>query len=122
MHVWLTTIDKFGWNHSQIWWDQHLIPQYEYMKGYSISHICCTNALDICFQRIGLEPPKMKRNSYEKATFMPEKKFQQFDLLTEETKALVRKLYANDYDLCKLYCANDELDLAGHQLQRLCKQ
>ena len=92
VHVWMTVIAEFGWENNNFWWDQHLIPQYEYLKGYNISYICCTNALDRCFSKVRLDPPTIVRNSYEKAAFMPNEKFQSFHLLKKETKALVRKL------------------------------
>ena len=107
VHEWMTTVDIFGWNHPDLWYDQHLIPQIEYLKGYNISLVCCTNAMERCFSNIGLNQPKIVRNSYEKASFMPVKKFQKFDLLTEESKALVRKLYADDYILFNTFCESN---------------
>jgi hypothetical protein len=112
VHVWMSTINRYGWDHPDLWWDQHLIPQYEYLKGYNISYICCTDRLDRCFSKIGLRPPKVVRNSYEKAAFMPEKKFQKFDLLKAETQMLVRKLYKDDYDIYDIFCGRDAVSIS----------
>jgi hypothetical protein len=106
VHTWMETIARFGWGHSDFWWDQHLIPQYEYLRGYNISHICCTDSLEECFPMIGIPKPKIIQNSYEKAKFMPEKKFQSFEMLRKETKSLIHELYRDDYVMYDIFCGN----------------
>lgn len=124
VHKWMETIDKFGWDHGDFWWDQHLIPQYEYLKGYNISQICCTDSLERCFLEIGIRQPSIIRNLYEKANFMPEKKIQSFGLLRDDTKSLVRKLYKDDYRVYDTFCGAGRNDLnfaTTQQLQESCR-
>lgn len=95
-----------GWQHKYCSWNEHIVPQIEFLKGYNLSFIGCLDSVNETFAKIHLNvsSEKTKGNSYEHTRNMPAEKFQSFDLLDLETKTLVQKVYHEDYELYRTFC------------------
>ena len=100
LELWVTEIARRGWTSCR--WNEHLVPQVEYMKGWPIKEIVCMESLGN-FVRTWSIPPSI-HNTYERDAMMPKTKFTQTALVPNETRAMVRKLYAVDYEMRGLFC------------------
>lgn len=97
------SIKRIGWKRA--YWNVHIIPQIEFMRGLNVSHIGCIDSINETFALLGLRSDVKVGNVYEHNMNMPKEKFASFDMLDEETKALMRELYADDFKLYKANCA-----------------
>lgn len=98
-------VNTIGWSNTQAAWNEHIVPQVEFMRNLNVSHIGCVNSINETFTKMQLNTKKeMKNNAYEHNSNMPEEKFASFDLIDDETKALIQKLYADDYKLYHSTC------------------
>jgi hypothetical protein len=109
IHLMLLSVKEHGWynaNTNPIW-DEHILPQVEFMRGLNVSFIGCVNKINEALDKFQLQPSSQQvyDNAYEHNDNMPVQKFASYDLLDEETNLLLRDLYADDYKLFLSTCA-----------------
>lgn len=107
MSMMLRTVKSFGWENTpsvDSHWNEHIVPQAEWIKGLNVSHIDCVPNLNGVLNKYDLPEPT-KDNSYEhNNNTMPKEKYASYDLLDEDTKALIVELYADDKALYESIC------------------
>ena len=105
IHQWLETVNNVGWDHPNFYWEHHFLPQIDNLHGYPVSYIVCPEKLDDTLLALGMEPSSGLQNAHEHVEDrMPRNKFQKYEMLREETKELVRKLYYDDYVMYNTFC------------------
>jgi hypothetical protein len=107
MYLWMKTVRDCGWNNTRCRWNEHLIPQIEFVRGYDLRLIGCLDSIEDTFSRINVSLNQTQMNTYQHKDGMPSEKFQSFDLLFNDTKTLIRELYKEDYDLFHTFCGDD---------------
>ena len=107
MKMMLRDVKEIEWENtpsSDSHWNEHIVPQVDWIKGLNVSHIDCVWNLNEVLDKYDLPKPS-KDNSYEhNSTTMPKEKYASIDLLDEETKALIAELYADDIALFESIC------------------
>ena len=112
----MNAVKMNGWNNTKFHWNEHIIPQVEFMRGLNVSHIGCIGSLNETLAKLhllddgggggGVDEEGVRMNQYERNDKMPSLKFGSYALLSVETKALIREVYEEDYalfdSLCKL--------------------
>lgn len=103
-----------GWNNTKFHWNEHIIPQVEFMRGLNVSHIGCVGSINETLAKLHLldgdggggggNEEEVRVNQYERNNKMPSMKFGSYDMLSVETKALIRELYEEDYALFDSHC------------------
>jgi hypothetical protein len=103
----MSTVKTFGWANTpsaDSHWNEHIVPQVEWMKGLNVSHIGCVDAIDDVLDRFNLPHP-LEDNYYEhNETTMPKEKYASFDLIDGETRELIMELYADDIKFFESNC------------------
>lgn len=103
----MNTVKQIGWNTTLLFWNVHIVPQVEFMRGLNISHIGCLHSINETLKQMHLGPlQNFKTNIYEHTDNMPTEKFASYDLVDEETKTLMKELYAEDYKLYEETCVD----------------
>ena len=111
LHQMLSMVKSLGWeNRPSIdsHWNEHIVPQVEWIKGLNVSHIGCVDSMSDVLTKYGLSEPS-KDNHYEhNITTMPKEKYASYDLLDDETKALILELYDEDIKLFESTCVIED--------------
>lgn len=102
----MSTVQEVGMNNTRWAWNEHVRPQIEFMRGVNFAYIGCIDSMKEALTELGLNAtlPPEKSNAYQHNDNMPMEKFGSFDVLDEETKALIREVYREDYDLYESTC------------------
>jgi len=111
----MNAVKTNGWNNTKFHWNEHIIPQIEFMRGLNVSHIGCIGSLNETLAKLHLlddvdgggggdEEEEVRMNQYERNDKMPSMKFGSYALLSVETKALIRDVYEEDYSLFDSLC------------------
>ena len=105
--TWLQSFHKYGFNNPNCKWNEHIIPQVEFIKGSDIKYIGCTERAHdtLMALNISYNSSSTADNSYERNIRMPKEKFQSYDLLTNNAKKLLDEVYADDYVAHRCFCA-----------------
>ena len=105
----MNSVKKNGWNNTNIHWNEHIIPQVEFMRGLNVSHIGCIGSINETLAKLNLlgTEKKVSSNQYEHNSEMPSVKFGSYDMLSLETKALIREVYDEDYALFDSLCTEN---------------
>ncbi|KAL7479009.1 hypothetical protein ACHAW6_004757 [Cyclotella cf. meneghiniana] len=105
----LLSVKENGWYNANTnpVWDEHILPQVEFMRGLNVSFIGCVSKVNEALNKFQLQPSSQQvyNNSYEHNDNMPGQKFASYDLIDEETNLLLRDVYAEDYKLFLSTCA-----------------
>lgn len=106
IHLLMSTVQEVGWDDTQWVWNEHVPPQTEFMRGVNFAYIGCIESMEEALIGLGLNTtlPPDESNAYQHNCNMPVEKFGFFDVLDEETKALIREVYREDYDLYESIC------------------
>ena len=112
----MTSVKKNGWNNTKFHWNEHIIPQVEFMRGLNMSHIGCIGSINETLAKLHLlgdddnaagdQEEVVRMNQYERNNKMPLVKFGSYNMLSDETKALIREVYEEDYALFDSLCSN----------------
>jgi len=105
----MNSVKKNGWNNTNLHWNEHIIPQVEFMRGLNVSHIGCIGSINETLAKLNLlgTEKKVSSNQYEHNSEMPSVKFGSYDTLSLETKALIREVYDEDYALFDSLCTEN---------------
>ena len=80
----MTSVKKNGWNNTKFHWNEHIIPQVEFMRGLNVSHIGCIGSINETLAKLHLlgdddgagdEEEVVRMNQYEHNNKMPLVKF-----------------------------------------------
>lgn len=89
-------------------WNEHVIPQVEFLRGYKLSHLGCIETMNTTYDIISSVTstlnPLIPKNTYEHKGSMPKYKFQSLDLLPPDLIHLMDKVYAEDMALYQAVC------------------
>ena len=104
--TWLEgVIQSGGFKNKSCNWDVHFAPQIEFLKGYPVRHIGCTQTLSTTFDFLNITKTlSTVANAYENNRKMPKKKFQSHALLSKYTKELIDRVYEEDFWLFNTFC------------------
>ena len=104
--TWLQSFHKYGFNNPNCKWNEHIIPQLEFIKGSDLKYIGCTETAHdtLTALNISYNSSSSVDNSYERSIWMPVEKFQSYDLLTSNAKKLLDEVYAEDYVAHRCFC------------------
>ena len=104
--TWLQSFHKYGFNNPNCKWNEHIIPQLEFIKGSDLKYIGCTETAHdtLTALNISYNSSSSVDNSYERSIWMPVEKFQSYDLLTSNAKKLLDEIYAEDYVAHRCFC------------------
>eukprot|EP00804_Cyclotella_cryptica_P002182 CCRYP_019580-RA/>CCRYP_019580-RA protein AED:0.16 eAED:0.16 QI:0/-1/0/1/-1/1/1/0/349 len=108
IRVAMISVTENGWYNANTnpVWNEHVLPQVEFMRGLNVSFIGCVGRINEALEKFQLDTSlqHVENNAYEHTDHMPKQKFALYDLLDVETKALVRDVYAEDYKLFLSTC------------------
>ena len=105
----MNSVKETGWNNTNFHWNEHVVPQVEFMKGLNVSHIGCLNHINETLAKLHLKDAgeNLQSNQYEHNSVMPSVKFSSYDMLSVETKTLIREVYDEDYALFDSFCTKN---------------
>ena len=107
LHEMLSTVKSFGWENKpsvDSHWNEHIVPQVEWIKGLNVSHIGCVDSMSDVLTKYGLSHPSEDNHYEHNITTMPKEKYASYDILDDETKALILELYDEDIKLFESTC------------------
>jgi hypothetical protein len=108
IHDMMVSVRENGWYNANkhVVWNAHIIPQVEFMRGIHVSFIGCVGKIHEALGKFQLDTSsqQIENNAYEHSDNMPAQKFASYNLLDDETKALVREIYAEDFKLFLSTC------------------
>jgi hypothetical protein len=106
IHLAMATVKRVGWGNIKWQWNEHVPLQKEFMRGVNFAYIGCIESMEDALKGLGLNItlPLDESNTYQHSDGMPKEKFGSFDVLDDETKALVREVYKEDYELYESTC------------------
>ena len=112
----MNSVKKNGWENTKFHWNEHIIPQVEFMRGLNVSHIGCIGSINETLAKLHLaadaaaDGEEIRMNQYERNNKMPSVKFGSYAMLSVETKALIREVYEEDYALFDSLCTGSNSD------------
>ena len=105
--TWLEgVIQSGGFKNKSCEWDVHFAPQIEFLKGYPVRHIGCTQTLSTTFDFLNITTKSSPMaNAYQNTNgILPKQKFQSHALLSNYTKELIDRVYEEDFWLFNTFC------------------
>ena len=111
---WIDTLEKKKLESRDCFWDSHLIPQIEFIRGFHLSWLGCLESVNQTYQQMNqhattvhISPSTRKSNSYEHVKGMPKEKFQTLDVLPNSVIRRIDKVYAQDWELYRAICGSE---------------
>lgn len=111
---WIDTLEKKKLESRDCFWNSHLIPQIEFIRGFHLSWLGCLESVNQTYQQMNqhattvhISPSTRKSNSYEHVKGMPKEKFQTLDVLPNSVIRRIDKVYAQDWELYRAICGSE---------------
>ena len=109
--IWMmmNSVKEHGWNNTNFNWNVHIVPQVEFMRGLNVSHVGCIGSINETLSKLHLldAGKNVWEWTYERNSGMPSLKYGSYDMLSVETKTLIRKVYEEDYALFGSLCTKN---------------
>lgn len=106
IHRWMDVVEKFEWENSTVTWNDHIIPQAEYLKGTHIDEFGCVENLDWFLHHLGLNDSETRKNSYEHHSHMPSQKVP-YEPVPLDLRKRIEAIYNEDLTLWNKFCSNN---------------
>lgn len=99
-------VNQYGFENPKCRWNEHIIPQIEFLRGNDLQHVGCAENIETTFREINLHyNTSLRRNNYERSGSMPSDRFHSVSLLSHAVKERILTIYSEDYDLHNAFCS-----------------
>lgn len=103
MKMWVDYVWVYGFENPNCKWNEHIVPQVEYIKTYDMKEIHCIDKMkDVLLEHDIIMGAIC--NSYEHTDKMPSKKFGTSQLLLKDTREKIHNIYDKDYEIYDKVC------------------